>query len=98
MAPRRAAWSPFWFKPNDIRAIPEIFQPREFTFGLRDKDKAHIIALKQEIAIHGELDPPPVIRLRGDGWVVAEDTTALKPTRRRALEQAAAMANHASCA
>jgi hypothetical protein len=25
-----------------------------------------------------------VIRLRWDGWVVAEDTTALKPTRRRA--------------
>jgi hypothetical protein len=59
-------------KPNDVKAIPEIFQPREFTFGLRDTDKTHVTALKQEITIHGELHPPLVIKLKRDGWVVVE--------------------------
>jgi len=59
-------------KPNDISAIPAIFQPREFTFGLREHDRIHVKSLQHEIAIHGELDPPLVIKLKRDGWVVAE--------------------------
>jgi hypothetical protein len=59
-------------KPNDIGAIPEIFQPREFTFGLRDHDRIHVKALQQEIRIHGELHPPLVIKLKPDGWIVVE--------------------------
>jgi hypothetical protein len=59
-------------KPSNIGAIPEIFQPREFTFGYRDHDRIHIKALQQEIRIHKQLHPPLVIRLEQDGWVVAE--------------------------
>jgi len=29
-------------KPNEIGEIPEIFQPREFTLGLRDHDRVHV--------------------------------------------------------
>jgi ParB-like nuclease domain len=59
-------------KANEIGAIPELFQPREFTFGMRDTDPIHIKALEQEIRIHGQLHPPLVIKLKRTGWVVAE--------------------------
>src|SRR5262245_12248061 len=59
-------------KPDDIGAIPEIFQPREFTFGARDLDRIHVKALGQEARIVGELHPPLVIKLKRDGWIVAE--------------------------
>jgi hypothetical protein len=57
-------------KPNEISTLPEIFQPREFTFGLRPVDGLHVKALQREIGIHGELDPPCVIKLKRTGWVV----------------------------
>jgi ParB-like nuclease domain len=59
-------------KPNDIGEIPEIFQPREFTLGARDHDRIHVKALEQEIRNRGELDPVLVIKLKWDGWIVAE--------------------------
>jgi ParB-like nuclease domain len=59
-------------KPNDIGEIPEIFQPREFTLGARDHDRIHVTALAQEIRNRGELDPVLVIKLKWDGWIVAE--------------------------
>jgi hypothetical protein len=59
-------------KPDDLGAIPEIFQPREFTFGARDYDRTHVKALEQEARIHGELGPILVINLKSDGWIIAE--------------------------
>jgi hypothetical protein len=59
-------------KPDDIGEIPEIFQPREFTLGLRDHDRIHVKALAQEISNRGELEPVLVIKLKWDGWIVAE--------------------------
>jgi ParB-like nuclease domain len=59
-------------KPDDIGAIPEIFQPREFTFGARDHDRTHVKALTQTARNVGELEPVRVIKLKWDGWIVTE--------------------------
>jgi hypothetical protein len=42
---------------------PELFQPREFSFGLRETDQDHVKKLARIISIQGELDPIAVIKL-----------------------------------
>jgi hypothetical protein len=49
--------------PSQIRTRPELFQPREFSFGLRKTDPEHVRKLERTIGINGELDPVLVIKL-----------------------------------
>jgi hypothetical protein len=49
--------------PSEIRMRPELFQPREFSFGLRETDQDHVKKLARIISIQGELDPIAVIKL-----------------------------------
>lgn len=49
--------------PSEIETRPELFQPREFSFGLRSTDGDHVKRLKRSIGILGELDPVVVIKL-----------------------------------
>jgi ParB/Sulfiredoxin domain len=49
--------------PGEIVLRPELFQPREFSFGLRQTDPDHVKKLARAIGIQGELDPVLVIKL-----------------------------------
>ena len=49
--------------PSAIEICPELFQPREFSFGLRGTDKDHVKKLARFVGIQGELDPIVVIKL-----------------------------------
>ncbi len=49
--------------PSQIKIRPELFQPREFSFGLRMTDPDHVKRLERAIGINGELDPVLVIKL-----------------------------------
>jgi hypothetical protein len=49
--------------PSAIEIRPELFQPGEFSFGLRGTDKDHVKKLARFIGIQGELDPIVVIKL-----------------------------------
>ena len=49
--------------PSEIVLRPELFQPREFSFGLRQTDPDHAKKLKRAIGIQGELDPILVVKL-----------------------------------
>jgi hypothetical protein len=49
--------------PSEIKMRPELFQPREFSFGLRKTDPEHVKKLERRIGISGELDPVLVIKL-----------------------------------
>jgi hypothetical protein len=58
-------------RPNEIEMRPELFQPREFSFGAKDVDKHYVKKLAGEIETAGELDPILVIRL-GVTWVCVD--------------------------
>jgi hypothetical protein len=49
--------------PSAIQMRPELFQPREFSFGLRQTDPDHVKKLARAISIQGQLDPVLVIKL-----------------------------------
>jgi hypothetical protein len=49
--------------PSEVQMRPELFQPREFSFGLRATDRDHVKKLARAIGIQGELDPIVVIKL-----------------------------------
>jgi hypothetical protein len=49
--------------PSEIQVRPELFQPREFSFGLHKTDEDHVKKLARAISIRGELDPVVVIKL-----------------------------------
>jgi hypothetical protein len=49
--------------PSAIELRPELFQPREFSFGLRQTDPDHVKKLARAISIQGELDPVLVIKV-----------------------------------
>lgn len=55
-------------KPTQIKTRPELFQMREFSFGLRDTDGEHVKKLARAISVVGELDPPVVIKIGAD-WI-----------------------------
>jgi hypothetical protein len=50
-------------RPNAIQIRPELFQPREFSFGLRETDPEFVKKLARSIGIQGELDPVLIIKL-----------------------------------
>src|SRR6185437_8324462 len=49
--------------PSEIEMRPELFQPREFSFGLKETDPNHVKRLARAVGIQGELDPIVVIKL-----------------------------------
>lgn len=57
--------------PSEIEVRPELFQPREFSFGLRATNPDHVKKLTRAISIQGELDPILVIKL-GKKWVCVD--------------------------
>ena len=57
--------------PSQIEIRPELFQPREFSFGLRKTDPDHVKKLKRALSVKGELDPIIVIKL-GKKWVCVD--------------------------
>jgi hypothetical protein len=57
--------------PSEIKTRPELFQVREFSFGMKETDPNHVKILVHNIGIHGELDPITVIKL-GTKFVVVE--------------------------
>jgi hypothetical protein len=58
-------------RPDQIEMRPELFQPREFSFGTKDTDKQYVKKLAGEIETAGQLDPILVIRL-GEAWVCVD--------------------------
>jgi hypothetical protein len=60
-----------YLAPQELSVRPELFQPREFTYGVREVNKRHVEQLKREIERVGELDPILVIRL-GRAWVCVD--------------------------
>ena len=63
--------------PSQIKTRPELFQPREFSFGLRMTDPDHVKKLERAISINGELDPVLVIKL-GKQFVCVDGAHRLK--------------------
>src|SRR5262245_2858552 len=58
--------------PGEIKTIPSLFQPREFSFGLREVDNEHVKRLRSAAKYNdGELDPVLVVRL-GEDWVCGD--------------------------
>jgi ParB-like chromosome segregation protein Spo0J len=57
--------------PSEIKTRPELFQVREFSFGMRETDPDHVKTLAHNISIHGELDPITIIKL-GTKYVIVE--------------------------
>ena len=57
--------------PSEIKTRPELFQVREFSFGMRETDPDHVKTLTHNIGIHGELDPITIIKL-GTKFVIVE--------------------------
>jgi ParB-like chromosome segregation protein Spo0J len=49
--------------PSEIKIRPELFQPREFLFGVRGTNPEHVKRLERAIGINGELDPVLVVKL-----------------------------------
>jgi ParB/Sulfiredoxin domain len=58
-------------RPVEIEVKPELFQPREFSYGFREVDRDHVKKLKRAIDIDGELDPIIVVKL-GKTWVCVD--------------------------
>ena len=58
-------------RPVEIEVRPELFQPREFSYGFREVDRDHVKKLKRAIDIDGELDPIIVVKL-GTSWVCVD--------------------------
>jgi uncharacterized ParB-like nuclease family protein len=62
-------------RPKDIVTMPELFQPRRFSAGLRDVDPRHVKNLQTRITRKGELDPVLVVKLKGpvrSQWVCVD--------------------------
>jgi ParB-like chromosome segregation protein Spo0J len=57
--------------PSEIKTRPELFQVREFSFGMKETDPDHVKILTHNIGIHGELDPITVVKL-GTKFVIVE--------------------------
>lgn len=58
-------------KPNEISLLPELFQPREFSFGMYEVDRKHVQDLLQRIERKGELDPVLVLRTQ-NRWLCVD--------------------------
>jgi hypothetical protein len=58
---------------HQVVTKPELFQPREFSYGAREVDKGHVKQLQSQMRYkeNQELDPVLVIKL-GDAWVCVD--------------------------
>jgi ParB/Sulfiredoxin domain len=56
---------------SEIELRPQLFQPREFLYGAREVDKAHVRKLEGRMRYKGELEPIVVIKL-GKSWVCVD--------------------------
>jgi hypothetical protein len=72
-----------YLKPTSIKMRPELFQVREFSYGLRNVDKGHVTKLERAIGTVGELDPPVVIKL-GREWVCVDGHHRIEAYKRAA--------------
>ena len=59
--------------PKQIKTMPELFQPRMFSYDGRATDENHVKTLVKAIEVDGKIEPPPlVIKLRGKGFVIVD--------------------------
>lgn len=58
-------------KPRDIETWPDLFQPRTFSYGLRELDQRYVEKLARRINTEGELDPPLVVKIN-NRWVCVD--------------------------
>jgi uncharacterized ParB-like nuclease family protein len=72
--------------PLEIETRPKLFQPREFSMGARETDKAHVGKLQRRTNAVGELDPVTVVKL-GDLWVIADGHHRLEAYRKNKREE-----------
>jgi len=72
-----------FIKPNSIKMRPELFQVREFSYGLRNVDNDHVKKLERAIGISGELDAPLVMKL-GTQWVCVDGHHRIEAHKRTA--------------
>ena len=79
----RPAHGTVYLKPASIKMRPELFQVREFSYGLRNVDKDHVKKLERAIGTAGELDPPVVIKL-GREWVCVDGHHRIEAYKRTA--------------
>jgi hypothetical protein len=68
-------------RPAQVKIQPELFQPREFSLGLRDVDQKHVERLARRIGNVGELDPILVVKL-GNTWVCVDGHHRLRAYRK----------------
>jgi len=73
-------------KPASIKMRPELFQVREFSYGLRSVDTDHVKKLERAIGISGELDAPVVIKL-GKEWVCVDGHHRIEAHKRTAAHK-----------
>ena len=72
---------------EEIETRPVLFQPREFSFGLKDVDRDNVNKLMRQIGIGGELDPVLVVRLGGT-WVCVDGHHRLAAYKKKKWDQA----------
>jgi ParB-like chromosome segregation protein Spo0J len=59
--------------PKQIKIMPELFQPRMFSYDGRATNEKHVKTLVDAIETDGKIEPPPlVIKLRGKGFVIVD--------------------------
>jgi hypothetical protein len=75
-----------YVKPTNIKMRPELFQVREFSYGLRHVDSDHVKKLERAIGISGELDAPVVIKL-GKEWVCVDGHHRIEAHKRTATRK-----------
>jgi ParB/Sulfiredoxin domain len=71
---------------SEIEVRPELFQPREFLYGAREVDKAHVRKLEGRMRYKGELEPIVVIKL-GKSWVCTDGHHRLAAYQKRAWKK-----------
>jgi hypothetical protein len=52
---------------KQIKTMPALFQPRELFPADAKRSEEHVKSLKRAVAIHGDIEPPMVIKLKGTG-------------------------------
>jgi ParB-like chromosome segregation protein Spo0J len=62
---------------KSVKTMPVLFQPREFIGGDKENNRAtldpdHVKSLKRAVEIHGDIEPPMVIKLKGTGFVIGD--------------------------
>jgi hypothetical protein len=62
-----------FLRPKQIKTMPELFQPRMFSYDGRATDEKHVKELVDGIKTDGKIEPPPlVIKLKHKGFVIVD--------------------------